>query len=57
MRMYENGKVIVVYPDDPKAWIKKVENVMDVVNKDLGYVEMIDFSHKYLENSKVCLCG
>lgn len=50
--VYNTGRVIVVYPDDNKIWLKKVKAVMEVANRETGYLD-VSCAHKYLENSKV----
>ncbi|XP_047001645.1 N-acetyltransferase eco-like [Schistocerca americana] len=50
--VYGTGRVIVVYPDDNKMWLKKVKAVMEVANRETGYLD-VSCTHKYLENSKV----
>ncbi|XP_044265148.1 N-acetyltransferase ESCO2 [Tribolium madens] len=35
-----NGKIIQIIPGDSKIWWKKVKDVMEVVNRDLGYFDI-----------------
>ncbi|EFA06803.2 N-acetyltransferase ESCO2 [Tribolium castaneum] len=35
-----NGKVIQIVPGDSKIWWKKVKEVMEVINRDLGYFDI-----------------
>ena len=36
---YGKDKVILIKPNDPKSWLNKVKNVMNVVDEELGYVD------------------
>ena len=33
---YGTDKVILIKPNDPKTWLNKMKNVMNVVDKELG---------------------
>ena len=35
---YGTDKVILIKPNDPRSFLNKVENVMNVVDEELGYV-------------------
>ncbi|KAF5275087.1 hypothetical protein FQA39_LY07024 [Lamprigera yunnana] len=35
-----NGKIIKIVQSDSKPWLKKVRDLLEVVNRDLGYFEM-----------------
>ncbi|RZC32505.1 N-acetyltransferase ESCO2, partial [Asbolus verrucosus] len=35
-----DGKIIQIVPNDPKIWWKKVKDVMEVVNRDLGFYDI-----------------
>uniref|UniRef100_A0A8C4X612 Establishment of sister chromatid cohesion N-acetyltransferase 1 n=1 Tax=Erpetoichthys calabaricus TaxID=27687 RepID=A0A8C4X612_ERPCA len=37
---YPDGKIIVVLPDDPKYALKKVEEIREMVDKDLGFQQV-----------------
>ena len=36
---YGTDKVILIKPNDPKSWLNKVKNVMNVVDKELGFAD------------------
>ncbi|KAK4884973.1 hypothetical protein RN001_001244 [Aquatica leii] len=35
-----NVKIIKVIPSDPKPWLKKLKDLLEIINRDLGYYEM-----------------
>lgn len=35
-----NAKIIKVIPSDPKPWLKKLKDLLEIINRDLGYYEM-----------------
>ncbi|KAF2883547.1 hypothetical protein ILUMI_22611 [Ignelater luminosus] len=35
-----NVRIIRIFSSDPKPWIKKVKDLLEVINRDLGYYEM-----------------
>ncbi|GLH06785.1 N-acetyltransferase eco [Gryllus bimaculatus] len=40
IKLYENGeRIIVIYPDDPKAWVNKAKDVLNVIDKEMGFVD------------------
>jgi hypothetical protein len=36
---YGTDRVIMIKPNDPKSWLNKVKHVMNVADKELGYVD------------------
>ncbi|KAF5301137.1 hypothetical protein FQR65_LT08967 [Abscondita terminalis] len=46
-----NSKIIKIIPTDPKPWLKKVKDLLEVINRDLGYYEM----PVSMENSQIFL--
>ncbi|XP_066540179.1 N-acetyltransferase ESCO1 isoform X2 [Hoplias malabaricus] len=40
LREYPDGKVILVLPDDPKYALKKVEEIREMVDNDLGFQQV-----------------
>jgi hypothetical protein len=47
---YGSERVILIKPSDPKSWLKKVKNILAVVDKELGYA---DTELEGLSNSQV----
>jgi len=37
--------VILIKTNDPKSWLNKVKNVINVVDEELGYVELGNFNN------------
>ncbi|XP_063905710.1 N-acetyltransferase eco isoform X1 [Zophobas morio] len=35
-----DGRIVQIVPGDPKIWWKKVKEVMEVINRDLGYYDI-----------------
>ncbi|KDR22265.1 N-acetyltransferase ESCO1 [Zootermopsis nevadensis] len=49
---YGSERVILIKPSDPKSWLNKVQNVLAIVDKELGYA---DSALEGLSNSQVYL--
>lgn len=47
---YGSERVILIKPSDPKSWLNKVQNVLAIVDKELGYA---DSALEGLSNSQV----
>ncbi|KAB0804640.1 hypothetical protein PPYR_01610 [Photinus pyralis] len=55
-----SDRIIKVVPSDPKAWLKKVKELLEVINRDLGYYEMpvsLDNAQAFLYIHKQVIIG